>query len=74
MLDFTCESLAAAVEEINRHNTKHIVLDNRALATRPVVGLFRANDPQSFAAMIATAMQLDSVEENGAIHLRQAPR
>jgi transmembrane sensor len=74
MIDFTGEPLGLAVEEINRHNVRHIVIDDPALASRPVVGLFRAGDPVGFAATVAAALQAQSVDREDAIHLRLTPR
>ena len=70
MVDFAGEPLAKAVEEINRHNHRQIVVDAPALASRPVVGLFRATDPDNFAATVATALGAQTVEADDAIHLR----
>jgi transmembrane sensor len=70
MLDFAGEPLTTAVEEINRHNHRQIVVDDPALASRPVVGMFRANDPDNFAATVATALGVESIDQDDAIHLR----
>jgi transmembrane sensor len=70
MVDFAGEPLTTAVEEINRHNRRQIVVDDQALASRPVVGMFRANDPDNFAATVATALGVQSVDQDDAIHLR----
>ena len=70
MVDFAGEPLTNAVEEINRHNDRRIVVDDPSLASRPVVGLFRANDPEGFAATVATALGADSAVEGDTIHLR----
>jgi len=72
MVDFAGEPLSSAVSEINRHNHWHIVVDDPALASRPVVGLFKANDPNGFATTVATALGARSVEQDDAIHLRLA--
>jgi transmembrane sensor len=73
MVDFAGESLAIAVVEINRHNHRQIVVDDPALASRPVVGLFRATDPDNFAATVAAALGAKSVVQDDAIHLRLSP-
>jgi transmembrane sensor len=70
MVDFAGESLTTAVEAINRHNRRQIVVDDPALASRPVVGMFRVNDPNNFAATVATALGVQSVDQDDAIHLR----
>jgi transmembrane sensor len=71
MVDFAGEPLTTAVEEINRHNHRQIVVDDPILASRPVVGLFRATDPDNFATTVATALDAQSVDQGDAIHLRQ---
>jgi transmembrane sensor len=70
MVDFAGEPLVTAVEEINRHNHRQIVVDDLSLASRPVVGLFRATDPANFAATVAAALGAQSVDQADAIHLR----
>jgi transmembrane sensor len=70
MVDFAGEPLTNAVEEINRHNYRRIVVDDPSLASRPVVGLFRATDPDGFAATVATALGADSAVDGDTIHLR----
>jgi len=70
MVDFAGEALATAVAEINRHNRRQIVVDDPELASRPVVGLFRATDPDNFAATVAAALGARSVNRDDAIHLR----
>jgi transmembrane sensor len=69
-VDFAGESLEAAVQEINRHNHRQIVIDDPALASRPVIGLFRADDPDGFAATVAAALGAHSVIVDDAVHLR----
>jgi transmembrane sensor len=70
MIDFSGEPLSAAVAEINRHNHRHIIIDDPALGSRPVVGLFRANDLDGFAVTVARALGAQSADEDDAIHLR----
>lgn len=70
MVEFDGETLATAVAEINRHNRRYIVVDDSGLASRPVVGLFRANDPDNFAATVAAALGAQSVNQDDIIHLR----
>jgi transmembrane sensor len=70
MLSFDGESLAQAVGEINRHNRRQIVIDDPALAARPVLGFFRASDIEGFAATVATALGAQSSSDGDVIHLR----
>jgi transmembrane sensor len=73
MVDFAGETLATAVAQINRHNRQQIVVDDPDLAARQVVGLFRANDPNNFAATVAAALGAQSVARDDGIHLRLRP-
>jgi transmembrane sensor len=71
LVDFDGEPLNQAVDEINRHNHRHIVVDDADLAARPVVGLFRANDPDGFALTVSIALGAQSITQADAIHLRR---
>jgi transmembrane sensor len=70
MLAFAGETLASAVDEINRHNHRRVVIDGAELAGRRVDGLFRANDPDGFAATVAAALGAQRIDQDDAIHLR----
>ena len=70
LLDFAGQSLTEAVAQMNRHNHKHIVVDDPLLGARPVVGQFLANDPVGFATTVAVALGAQSVEQDEVIHLR----
>lgn len=73
MVAFNGEPLAEAVAEVNRHNRRRIVIDDPALAGRPVVGMFRANDIDTFARTAAAAMGGIIVEEGDVIRLEAKP-
>jgi transmembrane sensor len=70
LVDFAGEPLSDAVAEMNRQNHLQILIDDPSLGSRPIVGLFRADDPEGFAAAVAVALGTQSVKENGAIHIR----
>ena len=70
MVNFDGEPLADAIDEINRHNRKRIVIDDAALGSRPVVGVFRASDADGFAATVAAALGARRVDAGEQIHLR----
>lgn len=70
MVDFAGESLDTAVREINRHNRRQIVIDDPVLASRPVVGVFRVDDPDGFATTVATALGAHSVALSDSVHLQ----
>jgi transmembrane sensor len=69
VLAFNGETLGEAVEEINRHNHRQIVIDDAALSARPVVGIFRANDIDGFAQAAAAALGASAHEEGDIIRL-----
>jgi transmembrane sensor len=70
LLDFEGQPLIEAVGEMNRHNKKHIVVDDPLLAARPVVGQFLATDPAGFAATVAVALGAHTIEQDDGIHLQ----
>jgi transmembrane sensor len=64
-LEFRGETLAEAVAEFNRYNTRQIRLADAALGSLRVGGNFKATDPESFAAALASAFNLH-IEPAGA--------
>jgi transmembrane sensor len=69
MVSFDGESLQTAVAEINRHNRRQIVIDDPALAAKPVVGVFRATDLDGFSAAAAAALKARAVRDGDVIRL-----
>jgi transmembrane sensor len=57
-LEFRGEPLADAVAEFNRYNVRQIRLATPTLGTLRVGGNFKATDPESFAAALASAFKL----------------
>ncbi|HEY5759041.1 MAG TPA: FecR domain-containing protein [Steroidobacter sp.] len=57
MVSFDGETLQMAANEINRHNRRLIVVDDPALAQRPLVGVFRATDVEGFAQAAAATLK-----------------
>ena len=53
MLSFDGERLADAIVELNRHNTRKIVLADAAIAELRITGAFHADDPDGFARAVA---------------------
>jgi transmembrane sensor len=64
------ETLAEAAAEFNRYNRRPLLVEDPALAHRRFVGLFRTDDPQSFALAVAAASGARLVEDDRAIRLR----
>jgi transmembrane sensor len=69
MVSFDGESLVTAVNEINRHNRRQIVIDDPLLAAMPVVGVFRATDLEGFSAAAAAALKARAVPDGDVIRL-----
>lgn len=72
MVSFDGESLQTAVAEINRHNRRQIVVDDPALAAKPIVGVFRATDLDGFSAAAAAALKARAIPDGDVIRLQLA--
>jgi transmembrane sensor len=70
MVSFDGESLRMAVAEINRHNRRQILVDDPVLGAKPVVGVFRATDPEGFSATAALALKATAVTDGDVIRLQ----
>jgi transmembrane sensor len=70
MVSFDGESLQTAVNEINRHNKRQIVVEDPALAAKPIVGVFRATDLEGFSAAAAEALKAIAVSDGNLIRLQ----
>ncbi len=64
------ETLLEAADEFNRYNRRKLLIDNPVLARRQFVGLFRTDDPHSFALAVAATSGARVVEDAEAIRLR----
>lgn len=67
------ETLAAAAAEFNRYNRRALIIEDPALARRQFVGMFRIDDPKSFAVAVAAASGARLVEGSDAIRLKALP-
>jgi ferric-dicitrate binding protein FerR (iron transport regulator) len=72
-LIFEDQNVAAAVLEFNRRNRVQIVIDDPAIAARPVRGVFDAADPESFAQFVAHAAHATIEREPGLLRLHGQP-
>ena len=66
-------TLSTAVAEINRHSRRKLYIDDPELASRPVIGIFNANDSESFANAAAATFGANVEHVNGEIHLQVKP-
>lgn len=65
------ETLAEAADQFNRYNTRKIIIDDPELAQQRFVGLFRTDEPQSFAAAVSLAAGAVVDADDDAIRLRK---
>jgi transmembrane sensor len=63
------ESLGDAAGQFNRYNSRQIVIDDVDLARERFVGLFRTNEPESFAAAVAATIGATVSEDDKIIRL-----
>ncbi len=70
LVSFDGESLQTAVAQINRHNRRQIVIDDPALAEKPVVGIFHATDLDGFSAAAAEALKARAIRDGDVIRLQ----
>jgi transmembrane sensor len=63
------ETLAYAVEEMNRYNDRKLIIDDPALGREPLVGYFRTSQPEDFAQAAAAITGARTSVRNGKIHL-----
>lgn len=54
------ETLGDAIAEFNRFNRRQVVLADEGLASRRLYGVFRADDPESFARSVALSLGVDA--------------
>lgn len=69
-MSFDGESLSVAVAEVNRYNRRQIVIDDPTLGSMPLVGIFRATDPDGFSAAAAVALKARAVPDGDLIRLQ----
>jgi transmembrane sensor len=63
------ESLGDAASQFNRYNSRQIVIEDADLARERFVGLFRTNEPESFAAAVAATIGAKISEDDKIIRL-----
>lgn len=73
-VSFLGETLAEAVDEINRYNLQPVLIQDRHVGSRRVSGTFRMNDPRSFVRSLEKPLHVKAVGEPGRIRLVDARR
>lgn len=73
-IDLAGETLAAAVAEFNRYNTRQIVFDT-SLGDERFHGVFRTDDPEGFARAVEVSLGVEaSVSDPAYIRIEAPPR
>jgi transmembrane sensor len=74
MLIFNGQPLQAAIAELNRYNQCQIVVTDDSLSVRPVFGVFRATDTQTFIASVEFRLGVRAVNAgDGKVILLPSP-
>jgi transmembrane sensor len=71
------ETLGAAIAQFNRYNRQQLVLTDPGLANERLVGLFKLDKPENFAAMLSASFGTEVTVSGDEIRLsrkRNAPR
>lgn len=63
------ESLAYAASELNRYNSRKLVIDDATLAREPLVGYFRTDQPENFGRAVAAMVGAKFKVEGDTIRL-----
>ncbi len=63
------ESLDYAASELNRYNTRKLVIDDAKLGREPLVGYFRTDQPENFGRAVANMVGAKVVVEGDTIRL-----
>jgi transmembrane sensor len=74
MVIFNGQSLQAAISELNRYSHREIVVADDQLAVRPILGVFRATDTQTFLTSVEFMLGARAVNTaNGKVLLLLSP-
>lgn len=73
ILIFRHTTLAEAVSEFNRYNTRKIVIDDPGVAKLEILGTFRTGDIARFARVAGTALSLKIIKRDNDIVLSKQP-
>ena len=68
-LEFDGQPLIEAVNEINRHNRRHILVMDPELARHPIVGSFRAIDSEAFATIAAATLDAQVTDDGATLRI-----
>src|SRR5262249_36104691 len=72
-MSLDAEPLSDAIAEINRYNTRQIVLDDPRLGRMPISGLFQTGSPEAFVDAVSRLLPVEvESEDERSIRLREA--
>ncbi len=72
-MNLDAEPLADAIAEINRYNTRQIVLEDASLGRMPISGLFQTGSPDAFVDAVSRLLPVEvATQDDGSIRLRDA--
>lgn len=64
------DPLSYAVAELNRYNTRQIVIDSAELRAMPISGLFQTGSPEAFVEAVSAVLPVEvAAQDERAIHL-----
>lgn len=66
---FNSRTLGEVADEFNRYNRARIVIDSPELRSRQISGVFKANDPTSFVAFLASIPGVHIRDDGGGSHV-----
>jgi transmembrane sensor len=66
---FCGQPLHEAIREMNRYTHRHLVVEDSDLAERPVAGVFRAADTQTFLSTVQQSFDVDMVSTGDTVLL-----
>ena len=70
-IDFTRTPLTEAVALMNRHNRVQMTIDDAALGSLPVSGLFRADRVEAFVGILEANFGIQAEKSEQAIRLKR---
>lgn len=74
MISFNGDTLAHAASQFARYSDTRIVIDDPTVASRRVVGLYAAGNPEGFARAVALSMHLRVERRGNTVHLDRATK
>lgn len=72
-MNLDAQPLSEAIAEINRYNTRQIVLEDQSVGRMPISGLFQTGSPDAFVDAVSRLLPVEvASQDDGSIRLRDA--